>query len=69
MKKYERARNLKSQIDKIRADYYRMMRSSILHERQLGTATYLIDFLAIRVGNEKNKNDEADTVGCYSLRK
>jgi len=36
-------------------------------EKQLGTATYLIDKFALRVGNEKNE-DEADTVGCCSLR-
>ena len=30
-------------------------------------ATYLIDVLALRVGNEKGE-DEADTVGCCSLR-
>jgi DNA topoisomerase-1 len=29
--------------------------------------TYLIDNLALRVGNEKGE-DEADTVGCCSLR-
>ena len=33
----------------------------------MGTATYLIDKLALRVGNEKSE-DEADTVGCCSLR-
>ena len=33
----------------------------------LGTATYLIDKLALRCGNEKD-DDEADTVGCCSLR-
>ena len=31
------------------------------------TALYLIDKLALRVGNEKGE-DEADTVGCCSLR-
>lgn len=35
--------------------------------RQLGTATYIIDVLAIRAGNEKGE-DKADTVGCCSLR-
>jgi DNA topoisomerase-1 len=30
-------------------------------------ATYLIDILAIRAGNEKGE-DKADTVGCCSLR-
>lgn len=38
-----------------------------IKSKQIGTALYLIDHLAIRVGNEK-KEDEADTVGCCSLR-
>jgi len=29
---------------------------------------YLIDHLALRVGNEKDTEDQADTVGCCSLR-
>ena len=33
----------------------------------MGVCTYLIDKLALRVGNEKTE-DEADTVGCCSLR-
>ena len=35
--------------------------------RQRATAMYLIDRLALRAGNEKGE-DEADTVGCCSLR-
>lgn len=35
--------------------------------RQRATALYLIDKLALRAGNEKGE-DEADTVGCCSLR-
>ena len=31
-------------------------------------ATYLIDTLALRAGNEKDSEEEADTVGCCSLR-
>ena len=38
-----------------------------MKNKQLGTATYLIDKLALRVGNEKG-DDEADTQGCCSLR-
>lgn len=68
MQKYERARRLKGEIERIRKDYKEKMRSPDTKDRQLGTATYLIDYLAIRVGNEK-KEDEADTVGCCSLRK
>ena len=36
-------------------------------ERQRATAMYFIDKLALRAGNEKG-DDEADTVGCCSLR-
>ena len=36
-------------------------------DRQLGVAMWVIDVLALRVGGEKNE-DEADTVGCCSLR-
>lgn len=36
-------------------------------DRQRATAMYLIDQLALRAGNEKG-DDEADTVGCCSLR-
>ncbi|GMF89314.1 unnamed protein product [[Candida] boidinii] len=36
-------------------------------ERQIATATYLIDVFALRAGGEKS-DDEADTVGCCSLR-
>lgn len=44
------------------------MKSLDFLDRQLGTATYIIDYLAIRAGNEKGEG-EADTVGCCSLRK
>lgn len=66
-KKYDKARKLKDHIDKIREDYRKKFKSSDSYERQIGVATYLIDRLALRVGNEKSE-DEADTVGCCSLR-
>ncbi len=67
-KKYEKARKLKSYIEAIRKDYMVKMREKGNNAyNQLGTATYLIDKLALRVGNEKGE-DEADTVGCCSLR-
>ena len=43
------------------------LESSELKVRQRATALYLIDKLALRVGNEKDE-DEADNVGCCSLR-
>jgi len=36
-------------------------------DRQRATAMYLIDVFALRAGNEKGE-DEADTVGCCSLK-
>ena len=68
VKKYEKARELKKKISDVKKSYMQQMKSKSLKEKMLGTATYLIDTLAIRVGNEKNE-DEADTVGCCSLRK
>jgi DNA topoisomerase-1 len=65
--KYEKARKLKELVDGIRQDYVNKIRSPSETEKQLGTALYLIDKLALRVGNEKSE-DEADTVGCCSLR-
>eukprot|EP01135_Chromosphaera_perkinsii_P005523 Nk52_evm72s352 gene=Nk52_evmTU72s352 len=68
MKKYEKARELKKHIDKIRSEYKRDMKDKMMFVRQRATALYLIDKLALRAGNEKDSDEEADTVGCCSLR-
>ncbi|XP_002978794.2 DNA topoisomerase 1 beta [Selaginella moellendorffii] len=67
MKKYEKARQLKDYIDKIRKTYTKDFGSTDPTKRQIAVATYLIDRLALRAGNEKD-DDEADTVGCCSLK-
>lgn len=67
MKKFETARKLKDHIKDIRADYHKMLKDPIMQNRQIATATYLIDIFALRAGGEKG-DDEADTVGCCSLR-
>lgn len=54
-------------VDRIRKDYTADLKSKIMADRQRATAMYLIDKLALRAGNEKGE-DEADTVGCCSLR-
>ncbi|KJX92617.1 DNA topoisomerase I like protein [Zymoseptoria brevis] len=66
-KKFEKARELKKHIDKIRKDYEKELKSEVMAERQRATAVYLIDRFALRAGNEKS-DDEADTVGCCSLK-
>lgn len=65
--KYERARKLKSFIGDIRATYQRNWGAKERRERQMATALYFIDKLALRAGHEKDE-DEADTVGCCTLK-
>ncbi|KAF2650173.1 hypothetical protein K491DRAFT_697506 [Lophiostoma macrostomum CBS 122681] len=66
-KKFEKARELKKHIDRIRKDYERELKSEKMADRQRATAIYLIDKFALRAGNEKG-DDEAETVGCCSLK-
>lgn len=67
IKKFDLARKLKKSIGKIRE----AINTEMTHEeesiRQVATALYFIDNLALRVGNEKG-DDKADTVGVTSLR-
>lgn len=67
MAKFDLARKLKKKINTIREKNFENMSSANKMIRQIATAVYLIDRFALRVGNEKGK-DEADTVGVTSLR-
>lgn len=67
MMKYEKARELKKIIPRIREDYEGDYKSKEMRVRQRSVALYFIDRLALRAGNEKDE-DQADTVGCCSLR-
>ncbi len=66
--KYNKAARLCGNIDKIRKDYKKNLTSKSNETRQLATAMWVIDRLALRVGGEKDTDEEADTVGCCSLR-
>ncbi|KAG7137985.1 DNA topoisomerase 1 like protein [Verticillium longisporum] len=66
--KFEKARELKKHIDRIRRDYGKDLKSETMADRQRATAMYLIDKFALRAGNEKNAEEEAETVGCCSLK-
>ncbi|RDX88303.1 DNA topoisomerase 1 alpha, partial [Mucuna pruriens] len=65
--KYEKARMLKGYVGNIRAAYTKDFTSKDISKQQIAVATYLIDKLALRAGNEKD-DDEADTVGCCTLK-
>ncbi len=66
-KKFEKARELKKHVERIRREYTEELRDKQMCVRQTATALHLIDRFALRAGNEKG-DDEADTVGCCSLR-
>merc|ERR1719204_2035681 len=68
MAKYEKARELKKHVKRIRADYGKKLTSRNLSDQQLATCIWIIDKLSIRVGNEKDTDEEADTVGVCSFR-
>jgi DNA topoisomerase I len=66
--KFDLARSLKKKAKNIRDEYYRDLDSDSQTKRQLATALYFIDNLALRVGGKKNTKEKADTVGVTSLR-
>ena len=66
--KFDLAKKLKRKAAKIRETYIRQLDSDDNKVRQLATALYFIDNLALRVGGKKDKKEEADTVGVTSLR-
>lgn len=68
LKKFEKARELKKHIARIRKEYTRDLRAELMADRQRATAVYLIDKFALRAGNEKDAENEAETVGCCSLK-
>ena len=66
--KYDKARNLEKYANKIHNEIInKMINSKDLNQRKIATVCYLILKLAMRVGDEKDK-DEADTVGASTLR-
>ncbi|OEU17572.1 Topoisom_I_N-domain-containing protein [Fragilariopsis cylindrus CCMP1102] len=66
--KYNKAAKLCEKILKVRKSYKTDLKSKDKEVKQLATATWVIDRLALRVGGEKDTDEEADTVGCCSLR-
>ena len=65
--KYEKAKDLERSIEKVRNFVSKSMSSKDPKIRKIATASFLIDKLAMRVGDEKDE-DEADTVGASTLR-
>jgi DNA topoisomerase-1 len=66
--KFDLARKLKKKINSIRDSYEKELISEDQKKKQLATALYFIDNLALRVGGKKDSKEQADTVGVTSLR-
>ena len=66
--KFDLAKKLKKKVKKIRQQYENELSNDDYKIRQLATALYFIDNLALRVGGKKDKKEQADTVGVTSLR-
>ena len=66
--KYDKAKKLASEIDKIKDKIVKDMQNEDLKIRRISTVCYLIYRTAMRVGDEKDP-EEADTVGATTLRK
>src|SRR6266704_2441165 len=65
--KYDNAKKLRRKLSDIRDFIEKNLHSPDVKVRKLATVSYLIDNLAMRVGDEKEE-DEADTVGASTLR-
>jgi DNA topoisomerase I len=65
--KYDKAKKLDKDYSKVRSYILKSMRSKDAKIRKVATACFLIERLAMRVGDEKDE-DEADTVGASTLR-
>jgi DNA topoisomerase-1 len=68
MEKFDKASKLDKNIDSIRKKYMKDLNSSSPDIRQLATAVYLLDMLAIRPGTEKDESKEAGTLGLTTLK-
>ena len=66
--KFDLARELKKKVNHIRSTYMEQLTSETLKSRQLASALYFIDHLALRVGTSKDTSVSSDTVGVTSLR-
>ena len=66
--KYDKAMRLEKFASKVQKEIInKMINAKDLNQRKIATVCYLILKLAMRVGDEKDK-DEADTVGASTLR-
>jgi DNA topoisomerase-1 len=68
IEKYHKAVELRENLDRVKRFIAENLASDDGRRRKTATVCYLIDELKFRVGDEKDEDEEADTVGASSLR-
>jgi len=68
IEKYDKAIELRENLDRVKRFITENLASGDVRRRKTATVCYLIDELKFRVGDEKDEDEEADTVGASSLR-
>ena len=68
MDKFKEARALRRYLPRIKEHIEVNLASDDVRRRKTATVTFLIDHCKFRVGDEKDDEEEADTVGASSLR-
>jgi DNA topoisomerase I len=68
MAKFDKARKLGENIEDVRSGYTKDLTSSSMETKQLATAVYLLDVLAVRPGTDKDETKESDTLGLTTLK-
>jgi len=68
IEKFNKAIELKENLPKVQQFIQENLTNGELRRRKTATVCYLIDNLKFRVGDEKDEDEEADTVGASSLR-
>ncbi|MBN2335946.1 DNA topoisomerase I [Candidatus Bathyarchaeota archaeon] len=68
IEKFDKAIELRRNLDRVKRHIAENLSSGDVKRRKTATVCYLIDELKFRVGDEKDEDEEADTVGASSLR-
>lgn len=68
VEKFEEARALRKYLPRIKNHIKESLASDDVRLRKTATVTFLIDHCKFRVGDEKDEEEEANTVGASSLR-
>jgi len=68
IEKFDKAIELRKNLRKVQRYIHENLTSDDVRRQKTATVCYLIDELKFRIGDEKDDDDEADTVGASSLR-